>query len=360
MSDRRLQIAARRTFPDIRLDIDADWRLAKRTGLFGPSGAGKSTLLRLIAGLDRPDEGRIVFNDDVWCDTAERRFTPPHRRPVGVMFQEGRLFPHLTVEQNLLYADRRCSTDNRRFEMAEIIDAFDLQPLLARRPQTLSGGERQRAALARTLLTRPRLLLLDEPLSALDRARKAEILPYLDDLSDRFDTAVLYVSHSVDEILRFADETILLDCGRVAGFGPTADALAASDDGAAGAASAIIAGVVTEHDARLGLTRVAVGGGDIALPLNVRLCAGDTATMRIDPRNVAIATAPPDHLSIQNALAASIADIAEQADTPFAIVTLRAGDVALRAQVTRAAVETLDLKTGGAVFALIKSASFDL
>lgn len=356
-----VDVAAR--FPGFSLSIAHNFALNGCTAVFGPSGAGKSTLLRLIAGFSRPEAGSITFRGQTWFAGDQRRFIPARRRPVGVVFQQDRLFPHLTVEGNLHYADRRCRSADRRYEIAEIIKAFDLEKLLARRPRTLSGGERQRAAIARTLLTRPDLLLLDEPLSALDAGRKGEIIPYLDDLAGRFGAPTLYVSHNIDEIVRLADEVVILKSGRVEAAGPTAATLnayagPALSEGAAHAC--VFEGRVCAHDRRRLLTKVALGEELISVPLNDSKAVGAPARLRIDARNVAVATVAPSGLSIRNVLKTVVSDISGDEGSPFVTVAMQASGGVLRAQITRAAAEDLGLARGMKVFALVKSASFDL
>ncbi len=358
-----IDIAARRDLSGFALDVDRKIPLSGCTAIFGPSGAGKSTLLRLIAGFDRPDAGRIAFGDALWCDMSASVFTPAHQRPVGYMFQDGRLFPHLSVEKNLLYADRRSNAGDAPYTVSDIVEAFDLKPLLDRRPDTLSGGERQRAALARTMLTRPKLLLLDEPLSALDRGRKAEIMPYLDNLAGRFGVPALYVSHNVDEIVRLADETVILKAGRVEAVGATAAVLNAYGVDASTEAfdmGAVVTGVVADHDEAYHLTRVALGDGVISLPINKQKSVGEAVNIRIDARNVAIAASAPQDISIRNVLPAVITTMKRRPDSPFVDIVLRAGDATLQAQVTKAASDDLSLAPGGSVYALVKTASFEI
>ncbi|MEM8988727.1 MAG: molybdenum ABC transporter ATP-binding protein [Pseudomonadota bacterium] len=362
MSADGLEVSARLELPGFTLEVTQRFSLAGCTAVFGPSGAGKSTLLRLIAGFARPDTGRIAFRGRLWCDGRRGAFVPPHERRVGLMFQDGRLFPHLSVAQNLSYADRRSGGDGDiRYGLDDIVDAFDLSPLLARRPNSLSGGERQRAALGRILLSRPDLLLLDEPLSALDRRRKAEILPYLYDLPGRFGMPAIYVSHNVEEILRLADETVILNAGRVAAHGPTVEVLNAHDalsDNESG--GSIVEGVVDTHDPIHLLTRVRIGNAVISLPIDRGKSVGETVALRIDARNVALATSPPTGLSIRNVLAGTILELRDEAQSPFTDVLLRVEQTQLRAQVTKAAVEDLGLAPGRPVYALVKSASFDV
>jgi len=189
------------------------------TALFGPSGAGKTTLVNMIAGLISPDRGRIVLDDTVLFDSGRRIDVPAHRRRIGYVFQEGRLFPHLTVAANLDYGRRMCGLPREDKAFAHIVELLDIAPLLDRRPGKLSGGERQRVAVGRALLMRPRLLLLDEPLASLDAARKREILPYLERLRDETRVPMVYVSHHAGELRRIATSVVRLDGGRVVGVG---------------------------------------------------------------------------------------------------------------------------------------------
>lgn len=221
MTDLRLDIRSRHA--GFTLEIDRTIPLSGVTAIFGPSGAGKSTLLRIIAGFER-GAGRVAFGHEVWEDG--RRFVPPHRRRVASVFQQPRLFPHLDVRGNLAYAARRARPPGA---VEAMIERFGLAPLSARRPETLSGGEAQRVALARALLTAPRLILMDEPLSALDQARRQEILPFIERLRDVAQVPILYVTHSTAEVARLSGQMLTLAAGRVTGFGPTADILAATD-----------------------------------------------------------------------------------------------------------------------------------
>ena len=354
---------ARLKLEDFTLDLDEGFSESGCTAIFGPSGSGKSTLLRLIAGFSRPDVGRISFGGEVWCDMAVRTFVPPHKRSVGYMLQEARLFPHLTAEDNLLYADRRSRERADRYPIAEIIDAFDLAELLPRDPASLSGGERQRVALGRTLLTRPELLLLDEPLSALDRDRKADIVPYLQDLPARFGLPVLLVSHDVEEVSRLADHVMLMNRGRVEAAGPTAKVLetfGASAAGEALEAGTILAGKVTRHDTEFHLTYVDIGDAVLSLPLNLRRETGEEVSVRIEPQNVAIATVRPEETSIRNIVPGKVAEITPQPDSHLADLCLDIGGRTLRARITRASLHDLKLSKGQEVFALVKTASFHL
>jgi len=224
----RLEVDVRVAFGGFDLQVEQAIPAAGVTAVFGPSGSGKTTLLRSLLGFETESRGRIALNGDVWLDSEAGVAVPPYRRPVGCTFQDGRLFPHLDVEGNLGYADRRSTPEPgvaASITRGDVVDALDLGPLLDRRPHTLSGGERQRAALGRALLSRPRLLLLDEPLSALDRRRKAEIMPYLLALHPRFGIPTLYVSHAVDEVALLADRVLVLAEGRARAFGGTVEVL---------------------------------------------------------------------------------------------------------------------------------------
>ena len=219
MIEARLQLQRR----DFRLDVDLQLPGHGVTALFGPSGCGKTTLLRLLAGLERA-QGRVAVGDDVWQDGAH--FVPPHQRPLGYVIQEAALFPHLDVQANLAYGARRSATP---LALAPVIELLGIGHLMARRVTTLSGGERQRVAIARALATGPRLLLMDEPLAALDAARKAEILPYLERLQRELALPIVYVTHAMDEVTRLADHLVLLDAGRVMAAGPLAELLTRTD-----------------------------------------------------------------------------------------------------------------------------------
>lgn len=341
------------------LDVAADISLRGVTALFGPSGSGKTSLLRQIAGFERPDRGEIRCGDETWFDSQSGIDLPPHRRPAGFVFQDARLFPHLDVRSNLDFAARR---SDGPIAADAVIAALDLDPLLARRPATLSGGERQRVALGRTLLSQPRLLLLDEPLSALDAQRKAEILPYLERILDGFDLPALYVSHSIDEVAQLADDVLLLDTGRVQAFGAATEILDRYDleavTGRFGAGS-MVEGVVAGHDARLCLSRVDLCGQALSLPIAPDLEPGARVRLRIRARDIAIATGPVAGLSIRNALSATLTGIRADAASAYAELTLDLDGAVLRARITRAAVEDLELTEGQQVQALIKSVSFE-
>lgn len=356
-----LALSLRVAHPGFRLELEGELPLAGVTAIFGPSGSGKSTLLRAIAGFERRAEGRVAFGDRVWLDAAAGIDLPPHRRPAGMLFQDARLFPHLDVAGNLAYAVRRRGRDGR-FGRDAVVEALDLAPLLARSVDALSGGERKRVALARTLLSNPALLLLDEPLSGLDRGRKAEILPYLEDVTRRFGLPTLFVSHDIDEVARLADRVWVLDGGRLQTTGPTAEIVERLDlEPLTGRfeGGVLVEGRVDRHDPRLHLTFVDLHGDELTMPLLERLAPGDPVRLRIRARDVALATERPVGLSIRNVLPGRIVELVPEPETGSveAFVALHADR--LRARLTLAAVEELGLEVGSPVFALVKSVSFE-
>lgn len=362
MSDDRLTLQLRARRGEFELDLETQIPLAGITAIFGPSGSGKTSLLRLIAGLDRPDSGRLAVDGEVWSDSARHFFLAPHKRPVGLVFQDARLFSHLNVAGNLAYGARRAAARPVRFERETIIAALDLAPLMERQPASLSGGEAQRVALARALLTQPRLLLLDEPMAGLDHARRAELLPYLDTTLRKLGIPALYVSHSVEEVVRLADRVLAMSQGRIIASGASEDVFERLDleplerEFESGS---VLAGTLVAHDARLMLSRVDLGGQTIELPMPPALQPGDAVRLRIRARDVAIATRRPDHLSIRNALEGQITMIDAPETSPYADLVISIGAGQLRARLTRASVEALELAEGLTVFALVKSASFD-
>ena len=356
-----LEIAIKLPFADFLLDVEQRLPFEGITAIFGPNGSGKSTLLRVLAGFDRAS-GRVALGDEVWLDTAGRRWVPPHLRPVGYMFQDLRLFTHLDVLGNLRFAVTRRSERRGSFTQEEVVDSLDLQSLLGRRIEALSGGERQRVALGRTLLTRPRLLLLDEPLSALDMDRKEEILPYLEKLPKRFEIPTLYVTHSIDEVARLADRILVLADGRVRALGPTAEIAERLDiQSLTGRfeAGVVVEARVIDHDPRYHLTTLDLDGQTIGMPTVSGLDPGATVRLRIRARDVALATTRPEDVSIRNVLSGVVSEIVEESDSAYAEIFIDLGGTRLRSRITRAAVDDLKLVVGQQVFALIKSVSFD-
>ena len=325
------------------------------TALFGPSGSGKTTLLRCIAGLEHAAQGRLEIDGECWQDAAQNIFLPAHRRRIGYMFQDARLFPHLTVRGNLEYGLTRTPPDTRRIAFDQAVDWAGIGPLLERRTPDLSGGERSRVALARTLLTSPRLLLLDEPLAALDHAARAEILPYLERLNRELSIPMLYVSHTTDEVARLADYMVCLERGRVSATGPVQDVLTRLDlplahtDEAAAVLDATVAGL----DREFHLAELHFAGGSLQVA-DAGLAPGMPVRVQILARDVSLSLDAPQHTSILNILPARVAEIAP--DRPAqALIRLDIGGTTLLARITRRSVAHLDLQPGHAVYAQVKS-----
>lgn len=361
MSGSELTLSAEIALDDFTLALDERVSLDGVTAVFGPSGSGKTSLLNLVAGFLRPDRGEIAFGDNVWAKADPKTWVPPHRRPVGTVFQDAQLFPHLSVSGNLDYADKRADQNAPGHARSNIVDAMALTPLLERPVQTLSGGERQRVAIARTLLTRPRLLLLDEPLSALDGARKADLLPFLETLKTEFALPTLYVSHDVDEVSRIADRVMMLEAGRVIATGRTDEVLSRFGLEAGRNPyedASVLRGTINQDAAHDGLIAVRIGEASIWLAADIDLATGTEVALKIPARDVSLALERPTGISIQNMLAATVTRIEPTKRPAFQSVHLAVGDQALLATVTRKAVNDLALSAGRPVFALIKSATF--
>lgn len=346
-------------YPNFTLRVAQDFPGHGITALFGPSGCGKSTLLRVIAGFERGASGRVAWGDEVWM--GGRSFLAPHRRGVGYVFQDARLFSHLTARGNLDYAHRRAAGMPARYSFDDVVDVLDLAPLFDRRATELSGGERQRVAIGRTLLTRPRLLLMDEPLAALDTRRKGEIVPHIGRLPEAFDVPVIYVTHALEEVTQLADRIVALAGGRVVATGGVAETLERLDLGAVLGrfeAGVVLVGRIAATDAEMHLTRVDLGGAVLEVPRILRQM-GDEVRVRVRARDVALARGCPEGLSIRNRLPARVLGIAPEAGTAYAEVLLEVAGQHLRARITRAAVRDLALGEGQPVLALVKSVAFD-
>jgi molybdate transport system ATP-binding protein len=357
-----LAIRARISRQGFTIDVDHTLPMDRITGLFGPSGGGKSTLLRIIAGLERKAEGRIEFNGECWQDSEKKVFIPAWRRPVGFVFQDTRLFEHLDVARNLEFAERRNSSAAAAMSRNEIVEALGISSLLQRKVTDLSGGERQRVAIARTLCAQPRLLLLDEPLAALDRGRKAEILPYIEALPDRVGIPVIYVSHAIDEVARLCDQVAVIDRGRISHTGNTTDVLNHLDVDLRQTTSAnvtILEATVTEQIVDLQLTRLDHAGQQFVVPMLTHLATGTTVRLSVRASDVAIATEQPRGLSFRNILKGVIAGIETPEGSAFATILVDIDSATLKAELTRHAVRELRLVEGMPVFALLKTASFD-
>lgn len=355
-----IDVALTGALGSFRLDATFRAPLKGITALFGPSGCGKTTILRCVAGLQRM-AGRVSIGDAVWQDSAKKLFLPPHRREVGYVFQEANLFPHLSVRDNLLYGARRSAAKpaDAPHDVAAIVDLLGIAALLDRSTRALSGGERQRIAVGRALLSRPRLLLMDEPLSALDRAAKVEIMPYLERLREIHSLPILYITHDMAEVERLADHIVLLERGRVLASGPlaalqtdTSVPLFASPE-----ASTVLEGRVTAIDHGFGLTHIAVAGGEILAP-GIEGAVGTTRRLRITATDVSISRLKPVETSILNCLPALVTAIEPQTQAHQSTLVLSLGadgsGARILARITRKSLQGLGLKTGDLVVAQIK------
>jgi molybdate transport system ATP-binding protein len=339
-----------------------DARFEARDGLvalLGRSGSGKTSTVNAIAGLIKPDRGCVKLGDVVLVDTSQGTFVPCHRRRIGYVFQDGRLFPHLTVRQNLLYG-RWFAPRDAGIEFDGVVDLLGIGALLDRRPARLSGGEKQRVAIGRALLANPRLLLMDEPLASLDEARKAEILPYIERLRDQARVPIVYVSHSIAEVARLASTVVLLSEGKVVATGSTIDIMPRLDlfplTGRA-EAGAVIEAVVERHDEQFGLTELRSQAGLWKLP-RLGVSAGARLRLRVRARDVMIATSRPADLSALNVLPGLVADIGS-GEGPIVDVRLDCSGEVLIARLTRYSVQRLALTAGTPIYALIKSVALD-
>jgi len=326
--------------------------------LFGRSGSGKTTLINLIAGLLPPDQGEIRFDGELITDTARGILVPPERRRMGYVFQEARLFPHLSVEANLRYGARRTRGAPLVIAFEEVVALLGLAALLERRPRQLSGGERQRVSLGRALLSQPRLLLLDEPLAALDAARREEVLPYLEALRDRLSIPMVYVSHQFEEVLRLATQLVLLEDGQVLAQGPVDQmSLHPQLQRIIGPelVGAVLEGVVSRLHPQRGRADLAVGTG--TLQVNLRDAPlGARVRLQLLARDVILATQPVQGLSVRNALASTVRGLSDD-DYGGVLVTLDIGGATVLARITQDAREALNLRPGDAVWTLVKAIS---
>ncbi len=358
-----LAVAIGHRFPATAIDIRFAVPDSGVTALFGPSGAGKSTVIAAVAGLFRPQQCHIQVGPAVLADTGSGQFLPPERRRVGLVFQDSRLFPHMSVATNLRYGQRRAPPGPVTFD--EVVELLGLRTLLARRPRSLSGGEKQRVAIGRALLAQPRLLLMDEPLASLDAARKAEIIPFLLRLNAALALPTLYVTHAMEEVVQLASHLVLIERGRVVAAGPLADLssranlpLASRDD-----AAAVMECRVGAHDPGRGLTRLDADGAALLVPL-LTMPVGAALRARIPAREVILAgpqaAESAGFLSLHNVLPGLVRAVTTDLARQSALVEVALGHVALLSRVTPDAVHRLDLTPGAPVLAMVKSVAVEL
>lgn len=351
---------------DVRLQVGAfslDVAFANGAGvtaLFGQSGSGKSLTLSIIAGLIKPDAGCVRLDGDTLVDVATGVFVPVSRRRIGLVFQDSNLFPHLSVKQNLLYGRWFAPGGERRIDFDAVVETLGIANLVSRSPTRLSGGERQRVAIGRALLSCPRLLLLDEPLAALDMQRKLEILPLIERIRDEFDVPIIYVSHAVEEVLRLASRVVIIDAGRVTSVGEPAEAfnrIAGAPAANRFDRSSILAATVEETSVAHGLTKLNHPAGTIWVAGSAGNC-GSLARVIVKATDVILSRVLPQEISTRSILSGKVANI--QFDGAIATIEIELKDDGrLLATITRGALEDLALKRGSYVYALFKTAALD-
>ena len=341
--------------PDFSLDAEGVLPGTGVSALFGASGCGKTTLLRCIAGLESSVTGHLAVKGENWLDSSRGLFIPAHRRRIGYVFQEDALFPHLNVLANLLYGWRRTRRRERHKQPEQIIGMLGLEQLLTRDSTTLSGGERQRVAIGRALLNNPRLLLMDEPLSALDRPRRQEVMPYLERLHREAEIPIVYVTHDLEELVSLADHLSLMEAGRIIRAGPIEEMLI--DTGLSIAmeenAGALLNAVVEHHDDRFDLTRLAFPGGKLTVS-RIDKPLGTRVRLRIHAKDVSLSLEHPGLTSILNILPATVTGLTPQGESRV-IVSLQVGELTLMARITRKSESVLQLQSGKSLYAQIKS-----
>ena len=336
------------------LDFKADFPATGITVLYGASGAGKTTLLRAIAGLEMVEKGYIQVGSDTW--QSDELFIPTHKRSLGYVFQESSLFNHLRIKANLDYAYKRSIKSDPKF-YAQIIELLGLEPLLNRFPAQISGGERQRVAIARALLVRPNFLLMDEPLASLDEARKQEILPYFERIHREFEFPILYVTHSMNELMRLADHVLVMDQGQLLKQGDPVqvfsqgETLDQEED-----AGVLLQGRVVQHDRQWHLALMQLSGGELWVR-DTGYAEGDIMRARVQARDVSLSLSPHSDSSILNRLAVEVVNIKDSSDPAVAQIQVKAGEDYLLARITRKSVNQLGLKVGMSLWAQIKSAA---
>ena len=343
------------TYPGFTLDVDLQLPGRGVTALFGYSGSGKTTLLRCVAGLER-GVGQLRVNGELWQDSASNVFLPTHQRALGYVFQEASLFAHLSVRRNLEYGMKRIAASERRVQLEQAVALLGIEHLLERRPDKLSGGERQRVGIARALLTSPKLLLMDEPLAALDHKRKSEILPYLERLHDELDIPILYVSHAADEVARLADHLVLLEEGKVLASGPVGELLARLDLPLAHSedAGVVLQGEVSAYDADYQLLSLNVGSSQLRVahgPLTV----GSTMRIKVQARDVSLTLEQPQRSSILNLLPVTVTGETPAEQGAHVLVRLDMQGTPMLARITRYSRDQLGLQVGQPLWAQVKS-----
>jgi molybdate transport system ATP-binding protein len=356
--DRRLSVSLRQQTP-VPLEVEFTCDPGEVLAIFGPSGSGKTTILRSIAGLHLPEQASVCSGMDAWTDTSARTVAPPHRRAVGVVFQEYALFPHLTARENVMTALGHRPSGERRSRAGQLLDQVHLSAHHDRRPHELSGGERQRVALARALAREPAVLLLDEPFAAVDRAVRRRLQDEIDELRRTLDIPLVLVTHDFDDVVRLATRLMILDRGRAVAIGALADLTSRPDlpwlRDAVGLGSVFDA-VVARRDPERGLLELTFDGGTLLASDRV-LSAGTTVRVRIAARDVILATRQPEGLSLHNVLSGTVSALNIDPAFDHIVVQIAVGGTLLLAEVTRDAIARLGLTGGKPLYALVKSVS---
>jgi molybdate transport system ATP-binding protein len=353
-----IDVRLKRAYTGFSLDVDLNLPGRGVTALYGHSGSGKTTCLRCIAGLERAEHGFIQINDEVWQDSDNGIFVPPHKRALGYVFQEASLFPHLSVLANLQFGLKRIAKSQRRVDMAQATELLGIGHLLERHPQHLSGGERQRVGIARALLTSPKLLLMDEPLAALDSQRKSEILPYLQRLHDELDIPLLYVSHAQDEVARLADHLVLLSEGKALASGPIGETLARLDLPMAMGddAGVIIEGQVSAYDAQYQLLSLQLPATEMSIRVtHAPMKIGQTLRCKVHARDISLTLQNSEFSSILNRLPVTVVSEQSADNAAHVLIRLDAGGTPLLARITRYSRDQLAVHPGQQLWAQIKA-----
>ena len=352
---RQLGIHYQLTRAAFSLDVDLELSMQGVTGVFGPSGAGKTTLLRCMAGLEKCDAGRLIVDGTAWEDSSAGVNRASHQRQIGYVFQEARLFPHMNVSRNLEYGLRRSAAGSSALDFDYVVSLLALENFLDRSPSTLSGGEVQRVAIGRALLCSPQMILMDEPLAALDEARKEDVLPFVERLHAELKMPIVYVSHNIDEICRLCDQLVVMDAGRVMTQGDLQSVLLQTEQPMLSGkeAGTVLFGRIREYDLAFDLTRVETAGSQLWVPGHFGSSSAELR-LRVRASDVSICLERPAKTSILNVMPAKIERVQEESGASV-LAHLRAGNDHILARITRRSWSELGLQPGDSVFAQIKS-----
>jgi len=353
-----IQASLRLDLPHFTLDTELQCPAQGITVLFGASGSGKTTLLRCMAGLEKAQHGKVHVNHEVWQDSERAVFVPPYQRSLGYVFQEASLFPHLSVQGNIDYGRKRCKTAMSAPDLQQLIELLGIGHLLARKPDKLSGGECQRVAIARALALNPSLLLMDEPLAALDMQRKQAILPFFLQLQHEFNIPIIYVTHSPQEVTQLADYLVLLEQGKVLIQGDLQTVLTQPNSPLAHSnrAASVLNVTVRRYEAAFHLLHTQFAGGELLLPSSQALNIGDTLRVRVYARDISLSLTPPAPSSVLNTFRGQISHVLAD-EAGYSMVRLMVGETPLLARITRKSAVDMGLVEGMAVYAQVKASA---